>query len=69
MNNKTMIQYLLDIKALVDIITSTGRYIDDKDITLYILNRLPTTYHAFEATIHNKLYPINFDDLLLLVVQ
>lgn len=47
--NKTMQQYLADVKTLVDNITVAGTSLNDDDIILYNLNGLPTPYQAFKT--------------------
>ncbi|KAI0519495.1 hypothetical protein KFK09_006944 [Dendrobium nobile] len=67
LGDKTMLQYLTDIKAKIDIIAASGSSIDTEDIILYTLNGLPATYQSFKAVIRNQLQPISLDDFYALL--
>ncbi|KAI0514032.1 hypothetical protein KFK09_010065 [Dendrobium nobile] len=63
MKDKSMQQYLANIKLLVDSIASTGSNIDTEDVIIYILNGLPTSYNSFKTAIRTSLTPIDLDVL------
>ncbi|KAI0525123.1 hypothetical protein KFK09_004514 [Dendrobium nobile] len=67
MKDRTMQQYLDQIKTIVDNIDAAGSIIDTEDIILYILNGLPTAYNPFKTAIRTSLQPINLDDLYSLL--
>ncbi|KAI0515851.1 hypothetical protein KFK09_008519 [Dendrobium nobile] len=50
LKNLTMVQYLNEIKSLVDQIAAAGAKVDEEDIILYILNGLPGTYPQWTTT-------------------
>ncbi|KAI0500580.1 hypothetical protein KFK09_018794 [Dendrobium nobile] len=65
--NKTMTQYLLEVKSKVDAIAATGHVIDAEDVILYTLNGLPSSYQSFNTAIRTNLQPISLDDLYSLL--
>ncbi|KAI0516541.1 hypothetical protein KFK09_009218 [Dendrobium nobile] len=67
MRDRTMLQYLDQIKKLVDNIAAAGSTVDTEDIVLYILNGLPATYNSFKTAIRTSLQPINLDELYSLL--
>ncbi|PKU65013.1 Retrovirus-related Pol polyprotein from transposon TNT 1-94 [Dendrobium catenatum] len=67
MKDRTMQQYLAQIKILVDSITASSSTVDTEDIILYILNGLPSTYNAFKTAIRTSLNPISLDTLYSLL--
>ncbi|KAL0929070.1 hypothetical protein M5K25_001010 [Dendrobium thyrsiflorum] len=67
LGDKTIFQYLTDIKAKVDALAAAGASIDPEDIILYTLNGLPATYQSFKAVIRNQLQPISLDDFYALL--
>ncbi|PKU84002.1 hypothetical protein MA16_Dca006477 [Dendrobium catenatum] len=64
-----MIQYLTEIKSLVDKIAGAGSVVDIEDIILYILNGLPTSYQSFKTAIRTMLTPIHLDQLYPLLLS
>lgn len=69
MKDKSMMQYLSDIKAKWDTMAISGSPLSLEDIILYTLNGLPTTYQAFKTAIHTNLQPINLDDFYALLCR
>ncbi|XP_020694256.2 uncharacterized protein LOC110108085 [Dendrobium catenatum] len=67
MRDRTMQQYLDQIKTIVDNIAAAGSTIDMEDIVLYILNGLPAAYNSFKTAIRTSLQPINLDNLYYLL--
>ncbi|PKU87312.1 Retrovirus-related Pol polyprotein from transposon TNT 1-94 [Dendrobium catenatum] len=67
MRDRTMRQYLDQVKILVDNIAAAGSTIDTEDIIIYILNGLPAAYNAFTTAIRASLQPIALDDLYSLL--
>ncbi|KAI0520206.1 hypothetical protein KFK09_007677 [Dendrobium nobile] len=67
MKDRTMQQYLTQIKNLVDNIAAAGSTIDTEDIILYTLNGLPTIYNPFKTAIRTSLNPISLDILYSLL--
>ncbi|KAI0531254.1 hypothetical protein KFK09_000807 [Dendrobium nobile] len=65
--DKTMTNYLLEIKSKVDLIAAAGCQIDPEDVILYTLNGLPATYQAFKTAIRTNLQPLSLDDLYSLL--
>ncbi|PKU82366.1 Retrovirus-related Pol polyprotein from transposon TNT 1-94 [Dendrobium catenatum] len=65
--DRTIHQYLDQIKILVDNIAAAGSKIDAEDVTLYILNGLPTEYNPFKTAIRTSLSPISLDTLYSLL--
>ncbi|KAI0492292.1 hypothetical protein KFK09_026562 [Dendrobium nobile] len=51
MQTMSMMQYLTEIKKIVDQISSTGSSFDLEDVMTYILNGLPPAYQSFTTTI------------------
>ncbi|PKU77505.1 5'-3' exoribonuclease 2 [Dendrobium catenatum] len=69
MKNKTMQQYLTQIKNLVDNIAAAGSTLDTEDIILYTLNGLPALYNPFKTAIRTSQHPISLDVLYSLLVS
>ncbi|KAL0912667.1 hypothetical protein M5K25_018656 [Dendrobium thyrsiflorum] len=67
LGDKTMFQYLSDIKSKIDAIAAAGSSIDAEDIILYTLNGLPSTYQSFKIVIRTYLQPITLDDFYALL--
>ncbi|KAL0918376.1 hypothetical protein M5K25_010380 [Dendrobium thyrsiflorum] len=67
MRDRSMQQYLAQIKILVDNIAAAGSKIDTEDVILYILNGLPSSYNSFKAAICTSLNPIDLDVLYSLL--
>ncbi|KAL0928117.1 hypothetical protein M5K25_002358 [Dendrobium thyrsiflorum] len=67
MKDKSMTQYLLDIKAKVDSLAAAGAPMDVEDVIHYTLNGLPSTYQAFKTAIRTNLQPLSLDDLYTLL--
>ncbi|KAL0928120.1 hypothetical protein M5K25_002361 [Dendrobium thyrsiflorum] len=67
MKDKSMTQYLLDIKAKVDSLAAAGAPMDVEDVIHYTLNGLPPTYQAFKTAIRTNLQPLSLDDLYTLL--
>ncbi|PKU71914.1 Retrovirus-related Pol polyprotein from transposon TNT 1-94 [Dendrobium catenatum] len=67
MKDRSMQQYLAQVKILVDNIASAGSKIDNEDIILYILNGLPSSYNSFKTAIRTSLNPIDLDVLYSLL--
>lgn len=51
MGDKSMMQYLPDIKSKYDAISTSGAIINAKDVILHTLNRLTSCYHSFKMAI------------------
>ncbi|KAI0498499.1 hypothetical protein KFK09_019387 [Dendrobium nobile] len=66
---KSMVQYLSEIKQKVDAITTAGSTIDPQDILLYTLNGLPASYNAFKTAIRTQLQPISLDEFYSLLIS
>lgn len=64
-----MIQYLTEIKKLVDQIASAGSTIDSEDIILYILNGLTPAYQSFKTYIRNSPSPIRLENLYAMLIS
>ncbi|KAI0527400.1 hypothetical protein KFK09_003000 [Dendrobium nobile] len=69
MKNSSMIQYLTEIKKLVDQIASAGSMIDSEDIILYSLNGLPPAYQSFKTYIRNSPSPIRLENLYAMLIS
>ncbi|PKU84173.1 Retrovirus-related Pol polyprotein from transposon TNT 1-94 [Dendrobium catenatum] len=69
LKNSTMIQYLNEVKSIVDKIAAAGSNVDTEDIILYILNGLPATYQAFKTSIRTMLTPLTLDQLYPLLIS
>ncbi|KAL0906248.1 hypothetical protein M5K25_024726 [Dendrobium thyrsiflorum] len=67
MRDSTMMQYLAQVKTIVDNIAAAGSQVDVEDIILYILNGLPSSYNAFKTSIRTSLQPISLDTLYSLL--
>ncbi|KAI0509804.1 hypothetical protein KFK09_010400 [Dendrobium nobile] len=67
MRDRTMGQYLDQIKTIVDNIAAAGSTVDTEDIVLYILNGLPSAYNSFKTAIRTSMQPIHLDDLYSLL--
>ncbi|PKU64016.1 Retrovirus-related Pol polyprotein from transposon TNT 1-94 [Dendrobium catenatum] len=65
--DKTMVQYLSDIKQLVDAITAAGSTVDSADIILYTLKGLPQAYNGFKTAVRSQIQPIGLDDFYSLL--
>ncbi|PKU68904.1 Retrovirus-related Pol polyprotein from transposon TNT 1-94 [Dendrobium catenatum] len=62
LGDKTMVQYLFEIKGKVDAIAAAGSAIEEEDIIHYTLNGLPITYQSFKIVIRTHPNPISIDD-------
>lgn len=67
MGDRSMMQYLFDIKSKCDAINSSGVIINAKDVIPYTLNGLPSSYHAFKMAICINLQLIGLDDFYSLL--
>ncbi|PKU76601.1 Retrovirus-related Pol polyprotein from transposon TNT 1-94 [Dendrobium catenatum] len=65
--DKTMAQYLLEIKTKVDSLAAAGAPIATEEIIHYTLDGLPSTYQSFKTSIRTNLQPISLDDLYTLL--
>ncbi|KAI0523113.1 hypothetical protein KFK09_005503 [Dendrobium nobile] len=65
--DRTIHQYLDQIKILVDDIAAAGSKLDTEDVIPYILNGLPTEYNPFKTAIRTSLSPISLDTLYSLM--
>ncbi|KAI0511276.1 hypothetical protein KFK09_011901 [Dendrobium nobile] len=61
LKNLTMVQYLNEVKTLVDQISAAGGHIEEEDIILYILHGLPPHYQSFKTSIRTITQPLNLD--------
>lgn len=59
MKDKTMMQYISNIKTKCHIIAVSGSPLLAKDIVLYIFNGLSSTYQAFKMAIQTNFQPIS----------
>ncbi|PKU80692.1 Retrovirus-related Pol polyprotein from transposon TNT 1-94 [Dendrobium catenatum] len=64
-----MIQYLTDIKTIVDQIAAAGSTVDTEDVILDILNGLPNSYQSFKTSIRTMTTPLNLDQLYSLLIS
>ncbi|PKU66399.1 Retrovirus-related Pol polyprotein from transposon TNT 1-94 [Dendrobium catenatum] len=69
LKNSTMLQYITQVKTIVDQITAAGSNVDTEDIILYILNGLPNSYQSFKTSIRTILTPLNLDQLYPLLIS
>lgn len=67
MKNRSIKEYLSDIKSKCDVISIFEQPHSVKNVIHYTLNGLPPTYHAFKTTIHTNLYHINLVDFYALL--
>ncbi|PKU65807.1 Retrovirus-related Pol polyprotein from transposon TNT 1-94 [Dendrobium catenatum] len=67
MQDKSMFQYLSDIKQRVDAIAFAGAPINTEDVIFYTLNGLPQTYNAFKTAIRTRAQPISLNELYALL--
>ncbi|XP_020691538.1 uncharacterized protein LOC110106116 [Dendrobium catenatum] len=67
MKDKSMMQYLSEIKSKVDVIGSAGAPLSSDDIIMYTLNGLPPAYQGFKTAIQTNLNPISLDDFYSLL--
>ncbi|KAI0503861.1 hypothetical protein KFK09_014804 [Dendrobium nobile] len=67
MKERSMQQYLTQIKNLVDNIAVAGSTLGTEDIILYILNGLLSSYNSFKTAIRTLLNPISLDILYSLL--
>ncbi|KAI0500239.1 hypothetical protein KFK09_018448 [Dendrobium nobile] len=67
MKDKTMSQYLLDIKAKVDALAAAGATIPIEEVIHYTLDGLPQTYQAFKTAIRTNRQPLDLDELYTLL--
>ncbi|XP_020690808.1 uncharacterized protein LOC110105589 [Dendrobium catenatum] len=69
MQNMSMIQYLTEIKKIVDQISSVGSTVDPEDVMIYILNGLPPSYQSFTTTIRTMQTSLTLDNLYALLIS
>ncbi|PKU70017.1 Retrovirus-related Pol polyprotein from transposon TNT 1-94 [Dendrobium catenatum] len=69
MKNSSMIQYLTEIKKLVNQIASAGSTIDSEDIILHILNGLPPAYQSFKTYIRNYPSQLRLENLYAMLIS
>ncbi|PKU84686.1 Retrovirus-related Pol polyprotein from transposon TNT 1-94 [Dendrobium catenatum] len=65
--DKTVMQYLSDIKGKCDAIASSGTPLDPEDIIMYTLNGLPPAHQPFKTAIRTQLQQIHLDDFYALL--
>ncbi|PKU80975.1 Retrovirus-related Pol polyprotein from transposon TNT 1-94 [Dendrobium catenatum] len=68
MKSQTMAQYLQQNKTIVDNIVSAGAILDQEDVLLYTLNRLPPSYNALKTTIRAMQTPMDLENLYSLLI-
>ncbi|PKU77855.1 Retrovirus-related Pol polyprotein from transposon TNT 1-94 [Dendrobium catenatum] len=69
LKNLTMVQYLNDVKTIVDQIAAAGGHIEEEDIILYILRGLPPHYQSFKTSIRTMTQPLNLDQLYSFLIS
>ncbi|KAI0519466.1 hypothetical protein KFK09_006914 [Dendrobium nobile] len=69
MKSQNMMQYLQQIKSIVDNIASAGSTIDQEDVLLYTLNGLPPSYNALKTTIRAMPMSMDLDQLYSLLLS
>ncbi|KAI0494727.1 hypothetical protein KFK09_024870 [Dendrobium nobile] len=69
LKNSSMLQYLNEIKSLVDQIAAAGSKIDPEDVIHHILNGLPPAYQSFKTTIRTMTQSLNLDQLYSLLIS
>ncbi|PKU81629.1 Retrovirus-related Pol polyprotein from transposon TNT 1-94 [Dendrobium catenatum] len=69
MKSQNMMQYLQQIKTIVDNIASAGSAIDQEDVLLYTLNGLPPSYNALKTTIRAMQSTMDLDSLYSLLLS
>ncbi|KAI0496002.1 hypothetical protein KFK09_022309 [Dendrobium nobile] len=69
MKNLSMMQYLTEIKKLVDQIASAGSSIDSEDIILHILNGLTPAYQSFKTYVRNSPLPVRLENLYAMLIS
>lgn len=67
MGNRTMMQYLSDIKSKVDLIATSSSPLNNEDIIYCTLNGLPSSYKAFKTSIRTNLQPLHLEDFYSLL--
>ncbi|PKU60303.1 Retrovirus-related Pol polyprotein from transposon TNT 1-94 [Dendrobium catenatum] len=67
MKDKSMTQYLLDVKSKVDALAAAGAPVEVEDVIHYTLNGLPPTYQAFKTAIRTNLRSVSLDELYTLL--
>ncbi|KAI0510131.1 hypothetical protein KFK09_010731 [Dendrobium nobile] len=69
LKNSTMVQYLNEVKILVDNIAAAGSKIDPEEIILHILNGLPPAYQSFKTSIRTMVNPLGLDQFYSLLIS
>ncbi|PKU75882.1 Retrovirus-related Pol polyprotein from transposon TNT 1-94 [Dendrobium catenatum] len=67
MKDKSMTQYLLEVKNKVDSLAAAGAPLAVEDVIHYTLDGLPPAYQAFKTSIRTNLQPLSLDDLYTLL--
>ncbi|PKU84066.1 Retrovirus-related Pol polyprotein from transposon TNT 1-94 [Dendrobium catenatum] len=67
MKDKSMTQYLLDVKSKVDALAAAGAPVDVEDVIHYTLNGLPNNYQAFKTAIRTNMRSVSLDELYTLL--
>ncbi|PKU60283.1 Retrovirus-related Pol polyprotein from transposon TNT 1-94 [Dendrobium catenatum] len=67
MKDKSMSQYLLEVKTKVDALTAAGAPLAVEDVIHYTLDGLSPAYQAFKTSIRTNLQPLTLDDLYTLL--
>lgn len=62
-----MTQYLVDSKAKVDLMATSGSSLSNEDVIYYTLNGLPSSYQDFKTSIRTNLQLLHLDDFYSLL--
>ena len=65
--DKSMQQYLHDVRIKVNALTAAGSSPESNDVILYILNGLPPSYDSFATVIKTRSGSISLDELYSLL--
>ena len=60
---KSMSDYLLHVKQLVTTLNASGANLTMDDVTLHVLNGLPSEYKETSVAIHSQESSLSFDEL------
>ncbi|PKU82148.1 hypothetical protein MA16_Dca004166 [Dendrobium catenatum] len=64
-----MMQYLNEVKVLVDHIAAAGAQLDPEEIIIHIINGLPPAYQSFKTYIRTMTNPLSLDQLYSLLIS
>lgn len=65
---KSINAYVQRIKDIVNKLVAVSIVVDQEDLAIYALNRLPFSYNVFKTTVHTRSQNLTFEELHVLMI-